>query len=59
MCTMLARSLCMSREEAFILIGAAGHARIGQSAGLPGVDATAYLRVDKTILPSPLLEARS
>lgn len=57
MCTMLARSLHMSREEAFILIGAAGHARIGQSAGLPGVDATAYLHIDKTILPSPLVEA--
>ncbi len=43
MCAMLATSLGMSREEAFILIGAAGHARIGQSAGLPDVGATAYL----------------
>ena len=58
MCTMLAGSLGMSREEAFILIGAAGHARIGQSAGLPDVDATAYVRVDKTILPTPLGQAR-
>jgi len=52
MTTLLARRLDISREEAFILIGAAGDARIGQSAGLPGVDATAYLRVSKTILPS-------
>lgn len=51
MCTLLAASLGMSREEAFILVGAAGDARIGQSAGLPGVDATAYLRIPKTILP--------
>jgi amidase len=52
MTTLLARCLGMSREEAFILIGAAGDARIGQSAGLAGVDATAYLRVSKAILPS-------
>ena len=52
MTTLLARRLGMSREEAFILIGAAGDARIGQSAGLAGVDATAYLRVSKEILPS-------
>jgi len=51
MTTLLARSLAMSREEAFILIGAAGHARIGQAAGLD-MDVTAYIRVSKDILPA-------
>ena len=50
MTTLLAQRLEMSREEAFILIGAAGHARIGQAAGLD-MDVTAYLRVSKEILP--------
>ena len=54
MTSLLARCLSMSKEEAFILIGAAVDARIGQSAGLAGVDATAYLRVSKAILPSAL-----
>jgi amidase len=57
--TLLARSLGLSHEEAFMLIGAVGHARIGQSAGLPDVDATAYVRIDKTILPTPLRQAHS
>jgi amidase len=51
MATLLARSLDMSREEAFILIGCAGDARIGQAAEIPGVDATAWVRVSKQILP--------
>jgi amidase len=51
MVTLLARRLEMSREEAFILVGAAGDARIGQAAGLD-LDVTAYLRISKTILPS-------
>jgi len=51
MATLLARALGMSREEAFILIGCAGDARIGQAAEIPGVDATAWLRVSKGILP--------
>ena len=50
MATLLARRLDMSREEAFILIGAAVDARIGQAAEL-GMDATAYLEVSKEILP--------
>jgi amidase len=50
MTTLLAQRLHMSREEAFILIGAAGHARIGQAAGLD-MDVTAYVRVSKQILP--------
>jgi amidase len=49
--TILSRALDMSREEAFILIGAAGDARIGQAASL-GMDCTAYLRMSKEILPS-------
>jgi amidase len=52
MTTLLAHRLAMSREEAFILIGAAGDARIGQAANLPGLDATAYLRISKEILPA-------
>ena len=52
MTTLLATRLDLSREEAFILIGAAGDARIGQAAQLPGLDATAYLQISKTILPS-------
>ena len=51
MTTLLARQLGMSREEAFILIGAAGHARIGQAAALP-MDVTAYLRISKEIMPA-------
>ena len=50
MVTLLARQLKMSREEAFILVGAAGDARIGQAAGLD-MDVTAYLRISKSILP--------
>lgn len=50
MATILATRLQMSREEAFILIGAAGDARIGQAAEL-GMDATAYLMISKEILP--------
>ena len=50
MTTLLAQQLEMTREEAFILIGAAGHARVGQAAGLP-MDVTAYVRVSKEILP--------
>jgi amidase len=50
MVSLLARRLLMSREEAFILVGCAGDARIGQAAEL-GMDATAYIRVPKTILP--------
>ena len=51
MTTILAKALGMSREEAFILIGAAGDARIGQAATL-GMDCTAYLRMTKEILPT-------
>ncbi|MBI2940732.1 MAG: acetamidase/formamidase family protein [Chloroflexi bacterium] len=51
MATLLAQRLQMSREEAFILIGAAGDARIGQAAGLD-IDATACVRIDKLILPA-------
>ncbi len=50
MTALLADRLAMSREEAFILIGAAGDARIGQAAEL-GMDATAYVVVSKQILP--------
>lgn len=50
MTEILALKLNMSREEAFILIGAAGDARIGQAAGLD-LDSTAYLRMSKEILP--------
>ena len=52
MATMLARALGMSREEAFVLIGCAGDARIGQAAEL-GMDSTAYVQVSKRILSSP------
>ena len=56
MTTLLANTLGMSREEAFILIGAAGDARIGQAAGLgDGMDCTAYLRMTKEILPTVFL----
>ena len=51
MATLLAQTLEMSREEALILIGAAGDARIGQAAGLD-MDVTAYLRMSKEILPA-------
>ncbi len=51
MVSIIARCLDMSREEAFQLVGAAGDARIGQAAEL-GMDATAYVRVSKAILPS-------
>ncbi|MHB0878949.1 MAG: acetamidase/formamidase family protein [Anaerolineae bacterium] len=50
MTTLLARNLDLSREEAFILIGTAGDARIGQAANC-GVDVTAYVRISKAILP--------
>lgn len=53
MATLLARRLGLSREEAFILIGCAGDARIGQAAEL-GMDATAYIRISKEILPSAI-----
>jgi amidase len=51
MTTVLSRALQMSREEAFILIGAAGDARIGQAASLD-MDRTAYVQMTKEILPS-------
>jgi amidase len=51
MTTLLARALDLSREEAFVLIGTAGDARIGQAANC-GVDVTAYVRVSKAILPT-------
>ena len=51
MVTLLARRLHMSREESFILVGAAGDARLGQ-ASESGIDATAYVRISKEILPS-------
>ncbi|HJN19185.1 MAG TPA: acetamidase/formamidase family protein [Armatimonadota bacterium] len=51
MTTLIAKALAMNREEAFILIGAAGDARIGQAASL-GMDCTAYLRMTKEILPT-------
>lgn len=44
MATLLAEKLSISREEAFILIGACGDARPGQAAEL-GIDATARVRV--------------
>lgn len=50
MTTLLANALGISREEAFILIGAAGDARIGQAAALD-MDTTAYLQMSKEILP--------
>jgi amidase len=52
MATLLAGALGMSREEAFVLIGCAGDARIGQAAEL-GMDATAYVQVSKAVLPNP------
>jgi amidase len=51
MTTILSRALQMSREEAFILIGAAGDARIGQAASL-NMDCTVYVQMSKEILPS-------
>ena len=51
MASLLAKALEMSREESFILIGAAGDARIGQAAEL-GMDATAYISMSKEILPN-------
>ena len=48
---LLASRLDMSREQAFILLGAAGDARIGQAAALD-IDATAYVKVSKDILPT-------
>ena len=53
MATMLARALGMSREEAFVLIGCVGDARIGQAAEL-GMDSTACVRVSKAVLPGPM-----
>lgn len=50
MATLLAQALGMSREEAFVLIGCAGDARIGQAAEL-GMDATAYVQIGKAVLP--------
>ena len=50
MTSLLSIRLQMSREEAFILIGAAGDARIGQAAGLD-MDCTAYVRIPKGIMP--------
>jgi amidase len=50
MVTLLSGNLGLSREEAFILVGAAGDARIGQAAQV-SVDVTAYLCIDKDIMP--------
>lgn len=46
MATLLAEKLSISREEAFILIGACGDARPGQAAEL-GIDATARVGVPR------------
>lgn len=51
MSRLLAQQLDLSFEESFILIGAAGDARIGQAAQV-GVDLTAYVCVSKQILPA-------
>jgi amidase len=51
MTNLLACRLQISREEAFILIGSAGDARIGQACQGP-LDATAYIRISKAILAS-------
>jgi amidase len=49
MTSLLSAALNLSREEAFILIGSAADARIGQAAGL-GIDVTAYVSMSKEIL---------
>jgi amidase len=50
MARLLSKYLDLSYAESYMLIGAAGDARIGQAAGV-GVDMTAYLRIGKSILP--------
>ena len=49
MTDLLSAQLGLSREEAFVLIGATGDARLGQAAEL-GVDMTAYVCISKEIL---------
>lgn len=51
MVVMMSKALRITREEAFILVGAAGDARLGQAAGLE-VDVTAALAMPKEILGS-------
>ncbi len=48
MATLLAQKLAISREEAFVLIGACGDARPGQCAEL-GMDATARVAVPRLV----------
>lgn len=55
MIALMVPALDISPELAYILIGAAGDARFGQAADLPGVDATAWLRMPKEILPSAIV----
>jgi amidase len=53
MVALLAQKLYLSREESFILVGAAGDIRIGQAAQV-GVDQTVCLQISKTVLPSAI-----
>lgn len=50
MALLLSRNLDLTYGESYMLIGAAGDARVGQAADV-GVDMTAYVRIDKSILP--------
>ena len=47
MVRMLEARLGLSREEAFLAFSAAGDARIGQCAFIPGIDLTAYATFPK------------
>jgi hypothetical protein len=51
MTRLLAARLGLSHEESYILIGAAGDARVGQAAQV-GIDMTAYLCISKAIMPT-------
>ncbi len=50
MVDLMTTALDLTPELAFILVGAAGDARLGQAAEISGVDATAWLRMPKEIL---------
>jgi amidase len=49
MTRFLMRQLDLSRTEAFLLVSARGDVRIGQSAAIPGCDATVYVRFPKAV----------
>lgn len=49
-CRIIQGNLGVTRTEAFLLVSACGDVRVGQAACIPGLDATAYVRMQRPTL---------